>query len=123
MKRDEKKVDYCLNHISGGKDSFEDLKNRIYEYINPEPDKGSDYLVDYLVRVLLFLFPLYVYDSVGVMGISMKDILFGIVVLIMTVRCIRSLLRKKICLGKKELFILGIFVSVLACFCIQTIKE
>lgn len=54
MKRDEKKVDYCLNHISGGKDSFEDLKNRIYEYINPEPDKGSDYLVDYLVRVLLF---------------------------------------------------------------------
>lgn len=121
MKRDEKKVDYCLNHISGGKDSFEDLKNRIYEYINPEPDKGSDYLVDYLVRVLLFLFPLYVYDSVGVMGISMKDILFGIVVLIMTVRCIRSLLRKKICLGKKELFILGIFVSVLACFCIQTI--
>ena len=56
MKRDEKKVDYCLNHISGGKDSFEDLKNRIYEYINPEPDKGSDYLVDYLVRVLLFLF-------------------------------------------------------------------
>lgn len=121
MKRDEKKVDYCLNHISGGKDFFEDLKNRIYEYINPEPDKGSDYLVDYLVRVLLFLFPLYVYDSVGVMGISMKDILFGIVVLIMTVRCIRSMLRKKICLGKKELFILGIFVSVLACFCIQTI--
>ena len=26
MKRDEKKVDYCLNQISGGKDSFEDLK-------------------------------------------------------------------------------------------------
>ena len=121
MKRDKMKMGYCSKYISGENVSCKDLKNRIYERINPEPDKGSDYLVDYLIRVLLFLFPLYVYESVGVMGISMRDILFGIVILIMSLRCVRTLLRKKIRLGKKEFFVLGAFVTVLICFGIQTI--
>ena len=83
MKRDKMKMGYCSKYISGEKASCKDLMNRIYEKINPEPDKGSDYLVDYMIRALLFLFPLYVYESTGVMGISMRDILFGIVILIM----------------------------------------
>ena len=121
MKRDKMKKGYFSKYISGENASCKDFVNRIYEKINPEPDKGSDYLVDYMIRVLLFLFPLYVYESTGVMGISMRDILFGIVILIMFLHCMKSMLRKKIRFGKKELFILGFFVSVLICFCVQTI--
>ena len=36
-----------------------DLLNKM----NPAPLKGSDYLADYIIRVLIFLFPLYIYEN------------------------------------------------------------
>ena len=43
--------------------SDKEFRKKVSVVINPEPMKGSDYLVDYMARVLLFLFPLYMYEA------------------------------------------------------------
>ncbi|WP_026520078.1 SH3 domain-containing protein [Butyrivibrio sp. FCS006] len=107
--------------VSGGKT----LKS-ILKKVNPEPKKGSDRLVDYMTRVLLFLFPLLIFEETAFLSISMKDMLFGILILIMSLWCILKLLFKggasKLSLGRGMLFVFGTFVLVLILFAVQMSK-
>ena len=101
----------------------QEFRKEILGKINPEPEKGSGYLVDYMVRVLIFLFPLYIHENTVVLGLSMKDILFGIVILIMTLWCGAMLMferkLRKTRLDKKFLAIIGAFFLVLICLAVQ----
>ena len=98
----------------------------ILNRINPEPEKGSDTVADYMTRVLLFLFPLFIYEKTAFLSISMKDMLFGILILTMSIWCIVNLMLKdglrKISVGKRMLSVFGIFVLVLLLFAVQMSK-
>ncbi len=91
--------------------------------LNPSPRKGSDYFVDYMIRVLIFLFPLYVYENNVVMGISGKDILVGIVVLILFIYCVIRIFRNRELdesdVGIPHLIMLGIFGITVITFAFQ----
>ena len=109
--------------------SDKEFRKKVSIAINPEPIDGSDYLVDYMARVLLFLFPLYMYeaDVIKFMGVSVKDILFGVVVAIMSLWCGRKFILKGSLKGRlqgeKRLIIIGAFVLVLICFIVQPIMD
>nr|WP_297768296.1 O-antigen polymerase [uncultured Butyrivibrio sp.] len=98
----------------------------ILNRINPEPEKGSDTVADYMTRVLLFLFPLFIYEKTAFLSISMKDMLFGILILTMSIWCIVNLMLKdglrKISVGKRMLSVFGIFVLILLLFAVQMSK-
>lgn len=67
-----------------------------FSRINPPVKEGADFLVDYLFRVLIFLFPLYTYETKAVMGITGKDLLAGIIVLIVGLWCLYKSLKKNL---------------------------
>ena len=46
----------------------------IISKLNPAPDENADYLVEYFFRILIFLFPLFIYEHNAVIGVSYKDI-------------------------------------------------
>lgn len=64
--------------------------------INPPVKGGADFLVDYLFRVIIFLFPLYTYETKAIMGITSKDLLAGIIVLIVGLWCLYKSLKKNL---------------------------
>ena len=98
------------------------LKNLLHK-VNPSPLKDADFFVDYIIRVLLFLFPLYVYENNAIMGISGKEIIIGIVVLSVVMYCVPKLFwtgeLKEKKTGLSGLIILGIFVIVALIFVFQ----
>ncbi len=97
--------------------------NSIISRINPPVKGGADFLVDYFFRVLIFLFPLYTYETKAVMGITGKDLLAGIIVLIVGLWCLYKSLKK----GMFQLFALDlgkafgvlVFLALLIVFGIQ----
>ncbi|WP_092323859.1 SH3 domain-containing protein [Butyrivibrio sp. YAB3001] len=64
--------------------------------INPKPADGQNFILDYLIRLLIFLFPLYIYDNTVVLGLSFKDVLSGILVLVMVLWCINRVIMDKL---------------------------
>ena len=63
--------------------------------LNPAPDENADYLVEYFFRILIFLFPLFIYEHNAVIGVSYKDILFGMFIVFMSTWCGLKLYRNK----------------------------
>ena len=116
---------YVINFITGIKDKLSDknFRKSILEMISPEPFEGSDYLADYMTRILLLLFPLYIYESTAVLSISMKDMLFGIIILIMSIWCLvkfwKKAGRRKVLIDRRMVCVSGIFLLVLVCFTVQ----
>ena len=106
--------------------SDKEFQRKVMSRVNPAPLEGADFLVDYLLRVLIFLFPLYIYENNAAMGISVKDILFGIVVMIMTLWCVKNLLfqRKSYAshMGKRVLILYGAFLLIAITFAVQMSK-
>ncbi len=103
-----------------------EFQKKILSIVNPEPEKGSDYLIDYFLRVLIFLFPLYIYENNAFMGISIKDILFGIAIIFMSIwgiiRILQNGKNRPFSLNNKTLMVFLAFIVILACFIIQVIK-
>jgi hypothetical protein len=116
---------YVINFITGIKDKLSDKNYRksILEMISPEPFEGSDYLADYMTRILLLLFPLYIYESTAVLSISMKDMFFGIIILIMSIWCLvkfwKKAGRRKVLIDRRMICVSGIFLLILICFAVQ----
>ena len=63
------------------------FRQNIISKLNPAPDGNSDYLVEYFFRILIFLFPLFIYEHNAVIGVSYKDILFGMFIILMSTWC------------------------------------
>ncbi len=95
----------------------------IISKLNPAPDENADYLVEYFFRILIFLFPLFIYEHNAVMGVSYKDILFGMFIVFMSMWCGFKLYRNKninaFFLKKISMLFGGCFVLILMCFGFQ----
>ena len=91
--------------------------------LNPAPDENADYLVEYFFRILIFLFPLFIYEHNAVIGVSYKDILFGMFIVFMSTWCGLKLYRNKNinAFFSKKISMLfgGCFVLILMCFGFQ----
>ncbi len=94
-----------------------------FSRINPPVKEGADFLVDYLFRVIIFLFPLYIYETKAVMGITGKDLLVGIIVLIVGLWCLYKSLKKNLfqslVLDAGKAFGVLVFLALLIVFGIQ----
>lgn len=94
-----------------------------YKMANPKPIKGVDVLTDYLVRVLILLFPLYIYEYVAVLQLAQKDLLAGIIIVIMSIWCAYKAIigryAKKLLLTKTNLAILAAFLLIFLSFLVQ----
>ena len=99
------------------------FRRTVLNKVNPSPLKDANFFVDYIIRVLLFLFPLYVYENNALMGISGKEIIIGIVVLSVVMYCVTGLFmngelnEKKT--GLSGLMLLAVFVIVALIFALQ----
>ncbi len=102
------------------------FQKKVLSIVNPEPTKDSDFLIDYITRVLLFLFPLYIYENNAIMGISLRDILFGIVIILMAIwggfRVIINVKDRPFSFSKKTLLVFGSFFLLIICFVVQSVK-
>ena len=91
--------------------------------INPQTPRGVDVLTDYIMRVLIFLFPLYIYENTFFMSITGKDVLFGIVILVMTLWCIIRAIKTDVFKNASgdpgSLAIIGTFVLIIIAFANQ----
>ncbi|SFP80406.1 hypothetical protein SAMN04487928_108117 [Butyrivibrio proteoclasticus] len=96
------------------------FRQRFIKRINPPPAEKADYLVEYFFRILLFLFPLFIYEQNAIIGISYKDILFCMFIIIMSLWCGIVLLRtdsiRRMFNKKTTMLFTGGFVLILVCF-------
>lgn len=93
----DKKIDKAFSKSIGGyKSKLLSLKKKyignmtwkdLWAGINPPSPSGVDPQTDYIMRVLVFLFPLYIYETGGFMGINGKNIFLGIIILVMALWC------------------------------------
>ncbi len=94
-----------------------------FSHINPPVKEGADFLVDYLFRVIIFLFPLYMYETKAIMGITGKDLLPGIIVLIVGLWCLYKSPKKNLfhslALDPGKAFGVLVFLALLIVFGIQ----
>ena len=98
-------------------------KSNILSHIFPPIMEGADPLVDNIFRVIIFLFPLYLYQDKALMGLSGKDILTGVVVLLMGLWCLYKAIKgdyfREIAMQRTKAFAMATFVLVLILFAVQ----